>query len=141
MPVAPFASSTQRTVLTLHRRSIATGLESSTSAPDRDTVLGPDPTGRFDSLVPEARPPAVPAEFALILSRSCVREGHLRIDLSCNECGADSFCLDDPASESSTIYCDGCGRLIGTIFDLKTEFGRAILRRSKASNDNRDVNG
>ena len=63
----PFASSTQRTVLTLHRRSIATGLESSTSAPDRDTVLGPDPTGRFDSLVPEARPPAVPAEFALIL--------------------------------------------------------------------------
>jgi hypothetical protein len=63
----------------------------------------------------------------------------LRIDLSCNECGCDSFSLDAPASDSSTIYCDGCGRLIGTIGELKTELGRAILRRSTASNDNRDT--
>lgn len=65
----------------------------------------------------------------------------MRIDLSCNVCGSDSFCLDGPGGENSTIYCDKCGRLIGTIIELKTELGRAILSRSKASNDNRDSGG
>ena len=63
----------------------------------------------------------------------------MRIDLSCIECGSDSFCLDGPASDGSAIYCDDCGRLIGTIGELKTELGRAILRRSTASNDNREI--
>ena len=81
-----------------------------------------------------------------LTSRACVDlksvpEGHLRIDLNCNECGSDSFCLDRPASDSSMISCDGCGHIMGTIGELKTELGRAILRRSTASSDNRDLPG
>ena len=51
----------------------------------------------------------------------------MRIELSCPTCGGNNFSLDDAATDESVVSCADCGRVVGTLGDLKDRVARQVL--------------
>lgn len=46
------------------------------------------------------------------------------LSLECQHCGGTDFTLPDDATESSGIVCNGCGKTVGTVAEMKAEAER-----------------
>jgi len=54
----------------------------------------------------------------------------MRIELTCAECGKNSFNLGHGAEDDSVIRCNVCGHVIGTLAELKERVAAEVLKRA-----------
>jgi len=54
----------------------------------------------------------------------------MRIELTCAECGKNSFNLGHGAEDDSVIRCNVCGHVIGTLAELKEWVAAEVLKRA-----------
>jgi uncharacterized Zn finger protein len=55
---------------------------------------------------------------------------HMRIDLSCAECGKNRFSLSEAESDACMTRCEDCGHEVGTLGELKRHFAAAVTRQA-----------
>jgi hypothetical protein len=54
----------------------------------------------------------------------------MRIELTCAQCGRNSFNLGHGAEDDSVILCNFCGHEIGTMRELKERVAAEVLKRA-----------
>jgi DNA-directed RNA polymerase subunit RPC12/RpoP len=54
----------------------------------------------------------------------------MRIELTCAQCGKNSFNLGHGAEDDSVICCNFCGHEIGTMAELKLRVAEEVLKRA-----------
>jgi uncharacterized Zn finger protein len=54
----------------------------------------------------------------------------MRIELTCAQCGENSFDLAPAAEDDSVIRCNFCGHVIGTMAELKERVVSEVLKRA-----------
>lgn len=52
----------------------------------------------------------------------------MRVELTCAECGKNSFNLGQGADDDSLIRCNFCGHEIGTMAELKQRVAAEVLK-------------
>jgi DNA-directed RNA polymerase subunit RPC12/RpoP len=57
----------------------------------------------------------------------------MRIELTCAECGKNSFNLGHGTEDDSVIRCQACGHVIGTLAELKEQLAAEVLKRAAAA--------
>ena len=50
----------------------------------------------------------------------------MRIVLSCKECGANHFRLDEAKKDDAIIRCQECGHTVGTLADVKRDVAEQV---------------
>jgi uncharacterized Zn finger protein len=55
----------------------------------------------------------------------------MRIELTCAECGKNSFNLGHGTEDDSLIRCHACGHVIGTLAELKERVAAEVMKRAK----------
>jgi hypothetical protein len=51
------------------------------------------------------------------------------MDFSCEQCGGNSFTLDEAADDSSDVHCRDCGFMVGTLGKLRALLAAQLLGR------------
>ena len=55
------------------------------------------------------------------------------VEIHCAGCGSANYSLPDGAADEATVACNDCGRLFGTVADLKAEMmDQAIAHSAEA---------
>jgi uncharacterized Zn finger protein len=57
----------------------------------------------------------------------------MRIELTCAECGKNSFNLGHGTEDDSVIRCHACGHVIGTLAELKERLAAEVMKRAAAT--------
>ena len=52
------------------------------------------------------------------------------VEVHCSTCGSANYSLPEDASDEAPVACNDCGRLFGTVADLKTEMLDQALAHS-----------
>ena len=55
----------------------------------------------------------------------------MRIELTCAQCGRNSFGIDEDHPNDALVYCTDCGREIGTMAELKERVAGEVIRRAR----------